>query len=86
MGCDRGEGKGHSRRGGGRGPRLRGSSGGRGGGRQGSVEFDTEGVRGVVRAVAKFVGDVPASGRGEELVGREGAVLASQPEEGDGSE
>jgi hypothetical protein len=50
------------------------------------VEFDTEGVRGVVRAVAKFVGDVPASGRGEELVGREGAVLASQPEEGDGSE
>jgi hypothetical protein len=29
---------------------------------------------------------VPAGGRGEELVGREGAALASQPEEGDAGE
>ena len=50
------------------------------------VEFVTQGVGGPVRAEAKLVGDVPAGGRGEELVGREGAALASQPEEGDGGE
>jgi hypothetical protein len=36
--------------------------------------------------VAKLVWDVPAGGRGEELVGREGAASASQPKEGDGGE
>ena len=35
------------------------------------VEFVTQGVGGPVRAVAKLVGDVPAGGQGEELVGRE---------------
>ncbi len=53
---------------------------------KGHVEFITEGVGGPVRAMAKLVGDVPAGGRGEELVGREGAALASQPKEGDGGE
>jgi hypothetical protein len=42
------------------------------------VEFITQGVGGAVRAVAELVGNVPAGGRGEELVGREGAALASQ--------
>jgi hypothetical protein len=41
------------------------------------VEFVTEGVGGAVRAVAKLVGDVPEGDWGEELVGREGAALAS---------
>jgi hypothetical protein len=50
------------------------------------VEFVTEGVGGSVSAVAKLVGDVPVGGWGEELVGREGAALASQPEEADGGE
>ena len=50
------------------------------------VEFVTEGVGGAVRTVAKLIGDVPAGGRGKELVGREGAALASQPKEGDGGE
>ena len=50
------------------------------------MEFVTEGVGGAVRTVAKLIGDVPAGGRGKELVGREGAALASQPEEGDGGE
>jgi hypothetical protein len=36
--------------------------------------------------VAKLIGDVPAGGRGKELVGREGAALASHPKEGDGGE
>jgi hypothetical protein len=36
--------------------------------------------------VVKLVGDVPAGGRGEELVGREGTALASQTKEGDGGE
>ena len=50
------------------------------------VEFVTQGVGGPVRAVAKLVGDVPAGGRGEELVGSEGTALASQTKEGDGGE
>ncbi len=38
---------------------------------KGHLEFVTEGVGGPVRAMAKLVGDVPAGGQGEELVGRE---------------
>ena len=41
------------------------------------MELVIEGVGGAVRAVAKLVGDVPAGGRGEKLVGREGAAMAS---------
>jgi hypothetical protein len=50
------------------------------------VEFVTQGFGRTVRAVAKWVGDVPACGRGEELVGREGIALASQTKEGDRGE
>jgi hypothetical protein len=50
------------------------------------VEFVTESVVGAVGAVAKLVRDVSAGGRGEELVGREDAALASQTKEGDGGE
>ena len=42
------------------------------------VEVVNKGVGRAVRAVAKLVGDVPVGGRGEELVGREDAALASQ--------
>jgi hypothetical protein len=38
---------------------------------------------GAVRAMAKLARDEPAGSRGEELVGRESAALASQPEEGE---
>jgi hypothetical protein len=48
------------------GVKLRGA----GGAGKNHVEFVTEGVGGQV-------GDVPAGGWGEELVGREGAALAS---------
>ena len=50
------------------------------------VEFVTQGVGGPVRAVANLVGDVPAGGRGEKLVGSEGTALASQTKEGDRGE
>ena len=49
------------------------------------VELVIQGVKRAVRAVAKLVGDVPAGGRGEELVGSEGTALASQTKEGDGA-
>ena len=50
------------------------------------VEVVTQGFGRTVRAVAKLVRDVPAGGRGEELVGREGTALASQTKEGDRGE
>ena len=46
------------------------------------VEFVTQGVGGAVTAVAELVGDVPAGCREVELVGWEGATLASQTKEG----
>ena len=47
------------------------------------VEFVTQGVGGAVTAVAELVGDVPAGCREVELVGWEGATLASQTKEGE---
>jgi hypothetical protein len=86
MGCERGAGKGIVGKEVGEGRDYGVALGGVVGAGKDHMEFVTEGVGGAVRAVAKLVGDVPAGGRGEELVGREGAALASQPEEGDGGE
>jgi hypothetical protein len=41
------------------------------------VELISQGLGGAMGAEAELVGDVPAGGWGKELVGREGAALAS---------
>jgi hypothetical protein len=48
------------------------------------VELVSQGLWGAMGAEAELVGDVPAGGWGKELVGREGAALASLAKEGDG--
>jgi hypothetical protein len=77
MGCERGLGKGIVGKEVGEGRDYVVSLGGVVGAGKDHVEFVTEGVGGAVRAVAKLVGDVPEGDWGEELVGREGAALAS---------
>ena len=75
MGCEDGAGKGIVGEEVGEGRDYGVAEGGVVGAGKDHMEFVTEGVGGAVRSVAKFVGDVPACGQGEELVGREGAGL-----------